>query len=377
MTRIAFFADGHVGNHRRFPGAYKLGMNDRCREALGALAEGVRIANANDANAIVFLGDLLDGTTPNPQMIAAVQRAMEDGPPWYVLKGNHEEVSDLKGDHSLAPLYPVAEVVDEPDLVQVADDVALAMIPYRPGRAAEWLPGAFDELSKLPDDVVGIACVHLGIADADTPSYLENAHDSIDVSDLREQMERKGIAWAAAGNWHERKQWGGRTPDVVQVGTVCPTGFNNPGFDDYGWMAIWADDWPEPYGFGFRSFRVPGPRFAKVGSIEEYREALAQAEDSDGASLYVELIVEAAKVPGANEMIRADVEAGRLVAGGAFPDRAGDEERAREVAQIASSAEHLAEALVAHVERMKDAGELPPSVALAEVLEATRGYLER
>lgn len=352
-------------------------MNRRCRDALDALSEAVRIANAHEADAIVSLGDLFDGVTPNPQMIAAVMKIMEGGPQWYVLKGNHEMVSEREGDHSLIPLYPIAEVVDVPELVRVDENVHLAMVPYRSGRAENWLPDAFDELPKLDDDEYAIACVHLGIADVDTPLHLEHAHDAVDVSFLREQMDRLGIAWAAAGNWHERKQWGGKPPDVVQVGTLCPTGFNNPGFDDYGWMAIWGDDWPEPYPFGFRSFRVAGPRFAKVRSFDAYTEAVARAEDSDGIKLYVELVVPAEDVPRANEMILADAKEGKLVAGGALPDRGDDDRRAREVARVASSAEHLAESLAEHVERMKDSGQLPAAITTSELLEAARGYLEQ
>jgi hypothetical protein len=37
MTKAAFIADGHIGNHQRCGGAISYGMNERCRQALDVL----------------------------------------------------------------------------------------------------------------------------------------------------------------------------------------------------------------------------------------------------------------------------------------------------------------------------------------------------
>ncbi len=358
--RVAFCADVHLGNHNRYPGRIEVGLNQRAREVVDALDRAIQIAKGKDCDAFVVLGDLFDGTRPQPQLIAKVQDLMAGAPHPVLLLGNHEMVTDVEGDNSLAPLKLNCWVIERP-CIHPLSDLKLAVIPFQRGNPAEWLGPTLDELGLQPGAVL---CLHMGIRDRETPFFLQGTEGAVDVGHLDGIVEDLQLAAVFSGDWHERRFWRshGNAP-IIQVGTLCPTGWDNPGFTDYGFMAIWDSETSTG-----ESISIPGPRFVKVASEKEFAEVIARNADR----LYVEWISPPAELAAANAAIREARKDGLIVDGGAFVDKAIQQEAARASARAAASAETLEEAVSAWVSEM----ELEEGVERARVLERARGYLE-
>ena len=262
--KIACVADDHVANHRLHGGVVRSGLNDRCREILAVLRESYLRAQELGANAFFVLGDLFDTDHPTPQIIAATRSALTGNLPVYVLLGNHDATSNALGDHALGPLDGVGliETIESP---KVIDDYSTPIfcLPFDPRAAADWLPQKIVELTKIGASLP-IVLVHVGIITSDTAPWLLSAKNALRVEDFGE-----GAGWVFAGDWHRRKIVG----NVMQVGALVPTGYDNPGFDGYGTLALWED--------GVTSYEVlPGPRFVKVASSEEASEAIVKARES-------------------------------------------------------------------------------------------------
>lgn len=366
VARIAFIADVHVGNPKTHPlGESRPGITGRGELVLNTLRYAAKVAK--DCDALVCLGDLFDGTHPNPQTVAAVHDIVDGVPFFLALLGNHEMSSNRPGDHSLGPLLPLAEVYERPCVEQIDLGAKLVMVPFRPGEADSWLPGAMDEASSNHGfSVVGSTlCLHLGLADEATKHFLQGAHDCVAVEWLRGEMAKRGISRAVAGNWHEHKAW---SDDIVQVGCLCPTGWNNPGLDDYGWMTVWDDRRAE---HGFESFQVPGPRFVKAKTEDELRELVDACPGN--CDLFVEWEVDAAQLEQANLKLLGMAEENSIRFGKAVPRGAGDAEQiARAAAEAVTNAENMEASLRAYVAQL----ELPSGVDRAEVLEKAQEYLK-
>lgn len=372
MTRIALVADVHLANHRKFPGQTVSGLNQRAREALSVLANSVQLALAEKCAAYVVLGDLLDVDRPEPQLIAAAQdifaHARDSGMPVYLMLGNHEQQSASEGDHALGPFRPVATVIEQPTVVDIAG-VSLGLIPFRTGAASAWLEKAVRDLfTDVPPFGGGrVLGVHLGIADDDTPAFLKSAHDAIHVTKLMDAAREVNVTQVFAGNWHNRARWMGTAPDpnVFQVGALVPTGWDNPGLRGYGGVALYdsADE-------SVRIDTLPGPRYVKADSLDEL-EKLANLPTKH-TSLYV-----ASKLPRADILAGLSVldelkTSGKVVAGGILPDDEEAREASRAAARAAATSTSLDEALANYIEKM-DPGE---GVARAEVLRLSQTYLD-
>jgi hypothetical protein len=274
---IAFVSDVHLGSPKQHGGAMERGVNRRGRLVLGALTRAVMEAQDRKCDTLVSCGDLFDSAKPEPQLIREAQHIFEAAAKSNIdvvaLLGNHEMTSEVRGDNSLAPLLPVADVSDSPALFQ-DDGLSLLAIPFKPGPASEWLPRVVAAAAKDFKYERRVLVVHLGIQDGSTPPWLQGAHDSIHVDALRELMHAHGFTHAFAGNWHEPKLWeeGGLT--VCQVGCLAPTGWNNPGLG-YGTMAFLHDGSRKGWSAGdVEVIPVPGPRF--VSNAVEARRALSK-----------------------------------------------------------------------------------------------------
>lgn len=306
MSRLSFVADCHMGNPSIFGGPVVAGINQRGREVLDTLERAVESAQNNDA--LVICGDLFDTSSPSPQLIAEVQRILLQAPKVFVLMGNHDMVSDSPGDNALGPLLPLEHVhpVEQPELFNF-EDVALLSVPFQAGDCREWFPTAVANLAGIPIPAGNkrVLAFHLGVIDKDTPSFLAKAHDAIELEVVKELMERHGIDYAFCGNWHSPSKWG----PLVQCGALCPTGWDNPGWD-YG--KVWTVDTKTD----LVSIRqIPGPRFLNVQTTEEAENALGKAEQY-GHSLYLTVKGELADDAEALEEIRSWGVKARAVADG-------------------------------------------------------------
>lgn len=236
--KISWLADIHVENFSKFGGTVVSGLNDRCRAVLTALQEAVDLYDESDSELLLINGDLVDTTHPTPQVIAAIAEVlMKTKKKKGIVVGNHDQVSTQRGDHALGPLalLPSIEVFETPTSI-IKGGTELIVVPYMPGSAK-------DNLKKImiKSDWRGhyrILAAHMGVWDQNTPPFLQGATDSMGANELFEFMQRWHISQVFVGNWHSHKAWemkyDGRTLQIVQIGALTPTGFDNVGLSQYG-----------------------------------------------------------------------------------------------------------------------------------------------
>lgn len=356
---VSFIADVHVHNHRRFGGVAVAGINTRCREILAALREACIHAKNSKSDAFIVLGDLFDTTRPSPQVIAAVMDCLVDGPEnTLLLVGNHDQVSTCSGDHAMAPLQALQNVtvVDKSKTFIQDSDTPLAVIPFRPGSAKEWLPL---ELAKLGDLTGYTVCVHLGIMDGKTPTYMQDVHDAVHVDVLIALQKKHGFRYVIAGNWHHHDFWD--FPEhkltVIQTGALVPTGFANPGVTGYGTVGRIRNG-------VFSQKIVDGPRYVKTTSLQELHD-LANSQSS--CKIRARWVVPPGDLTPSIEAAKAvgidDLEV--------IPDEKMARQSARSAAIAARSADTLDEALKAFISRM----DLPAGILPKDIVQLTKKYL--
>ena len=379
--RIAFAADCHIGNHRRFGGPETAGVNVRGALTLDAFRAAYRTALAERCSAFVVAGDVFDEDCPSPQVLAAVQDILNgDGEvaPSAVpilLVGNHDQHSTAIGDHALGPLGFQATIVDSP-AVQVLEGeagevVAVLSVPYDPRPAGEWLAETVAGLASS-DEARGstsrVLAVHLGISDEHTPAFLRGARDAVDVATIAKVAAAAGCSHVFAGNWHDRKQWSRHGVHVVQCGALVPTGFDNPGLHGYGGLHVL-----DTAGVGTRvtSHEVPGPRFVTVDGPDALRRELASAR-AKRCRVFARVRAGAGtdEVAAAQDAIAAGL-GGDVLGGEVDLDRTEATAAARTAAHAARKSETLSEALARFVGAMP----LDEGVDRAEVLRRATACL--
>lgn len=380
MVRIAYVADVHCGNHRRHGGPMSLGLNRRCFHVLETLKAARDVAIAERCELMIVAGDLFDTNRPTPQMIAVVQEIMASNDlGWVVIKGNHDSAGSEAGDHALGPLHPVATVIDQPQIVENGN-VDLLCVPFREGRGIEWFPKAVKQLAKESrKGSLRLLVFHLGIEDEHTSKFLQGARDSVPLDLVEDVMDVYGITYAFAGNWHDHRHWYIRdgVSGIVQCGTLCPTGWDNSGTEDHGFVIIYDTKPPEGRGFA-HPIEVPGPRFLDVDGPKA--SGFLKALKEQGHRLYVRYRCETEEMHTATQAIREWTESGLIVAGEVVPDEVEQEAAARTAAMAARSSTTLEKALAAYIGSMPiepvmlAGGEWEPD--RGEILARSKYYLQ-
>jgi hypothetical protein len=376
MSRIGYIADVHAANHGAFGGPKRSGINTRCRLIVDALARAMREAAAQQCTDVVVAGDLFDTVRPEPQIVAAVGEALYASPAVNVhaLVGNHDHASSDPGDHALAALRWVPNVllVERPTIRHVGRDASLWLVPYAPGNTFDWLPGVLDGMAREAFSGSGTRNValalHAGISTDTTAPWMRGSHDSIGVDALHELCIKHHITAAFAGNWHSHKSWRMPPVDIVQIGALTPTGFDNPGVDGYGSLIV-----HDTAKGTWELHEIPGPRFIPVAgdfAMEIYRD---EAQYAEPGALFVSWRVPAAQLGAATTLLAADVIELKLGGGEVKPDKAQAKDTRAQIAQRAGATRTLDEALATFVEQM----ELPDGVDRARVLERCVSFFMR
>lgn len=331
-VRVAFVADVHVGVPRWCGGPVEVGLNRRGRRVVDLLRAAVERAAALGCAAFVVCGDLFDTSSPSPQVVAAVGRALTAASfpcGVHLLTGNHDIVSDARGDHALAPLalMPGITVHEAPAWVHVTpaapwDDpgVQVLLLPFRSG----------DSKVRLHDDVHAtvppalpcprVIALHAGIIDAVTPLHLRNAPDALPLQQTAALARTAGACAVFAGNWHDRRTWevvgddGGHPVEVQQVGALVPTDFRNPGLEGFGTLGLWSSQ------FGATFEVLPGPRFLTVHSREGFDRAVnaARSTHSD-CPLFVRWVAHPHDFADAVDAMREETTLGVFAGGDVVP----------------------------------------------------------
>lgn len=369
--RIAFCADVHVGNHRRHGGPVSSGLNLRCRAVIASLRDAMTRVAALDIPMVV-LGDLVDSSRVEPQILAEIQRVClgvwEGEPKLTFLLGNHDQNSTDPGDHALGVLSSVAHIVESPAIVRVGPGVELALVPHMPGDPTVRPDVVFPRRDHKVKRVMGI---HRGIADASTPPYLRG----LNYNEASAWAGSHGADAVFAGDWHERRSWtfndtetppGWRGfPSVHQCGALVPTGWDNPGFGSYGKVLVYDTDSRE-----IETLDIPGPRFVKARTMAEIKSATSRAEQ-EGSSLYLQVIATPTEAGSATALVEQIRERGQCVACEVETENPGALAAARAAAEVARSGSSLEESLAGFVSEMT----LEPGVDRGAVLARSRSLL--
>lgn len=359
---LCFVADVHIGNHKAYGDRVVGGLNYRATLAVECLERAVKRTAELDG-ILVIAGDLFDNTVPPPQLIRKVQSVIEPVPT-IILVGNHDQVSTSKYDHAIAPLEPVSTIVDTPRVIRLGG-YSLWAIPFIPGDAKEWLPGVLAEMHKGANDdgLVRVGALHLGISDANTPSFLKNAHDSIPAPMLLDLMNQYNIRQFYTGNWHHAQAWSDASTGaaIQQVGALCPTGYDNPGLGGYGGYAVWSgsNNWEE----------IPGPRFLKLKSPEELDELVSSVNKS--INMFVHLEVESVDVQEAHLLLGDLVQQKIVTAGKVVSNRKEKIAKLNTATTEASSEDSIGSSLSAFVSNMP----LQPDIDRNEVMRLAKEFL--
>lgn len=237
--------------------------------------------DAEGCGAAVICGDLFDTVRPEPQVIAAVQRSLGAfGGHWYILAGNHDIASTDDGDHALGPLAVIPRVTVITGKARRVEhgDVTLMLVPFAPGNAEQKITDAIMaldhrdvELRPAPMSYVSqtVLCIHAGIrGQGEDAPWQVVSEDAVSVKVAGKLAALAGAAYVVAGNWHNptrsvSRHWGAKAGapeiEIMQVGALVPTGFDNPG-DGYGrWGMLETSGGPAQL-FGSGGW-VKGPRF--------------------------------------------------------------------------------------------------------------------
>lgn len=283
--KCAYVADVHVANFPIKGGPVVAGINRRGRLVLDALEDAVQAAKEAQCDRFVVLGDLFDNTRPLPQLTAEVSRIFAEAEPMQVilLMGNHDRNSSVVSDHALGPLHWTSNVRVIERVTCIDDHIFL---PFQSDRS---------QLHYFDTEVSGAAndfgvplmtiCAHVGLHDAAMRqrfAWAKDAADAMSVDDALAIMQANVIPWFFAGNWHSYKAWGDRGRMAVQVGSLCPTGWDNEGFDGYGHVVIGNGTVPD-------LIKIAGPRFITVRSQQEFDHAIIRNDElgSHACTLFV------------------------------------------------------------------------------------------
>lgn len=282
--KYAIVADVHLWNHKRHGGALVRGINRRAQLGLDVLRRAVALANEEDAKLIVA-GDLVDSAGPiQPQLAAAIRNELAKCTQGAsLILGNHDMTAD--GDHSLGVYDNAAFIVDKPRY-DIKIDMPLGVV--RTVCAVPFHCDINDPRIRDTQLLVG----HFGVYDSTFPPFLRASKEARSVDDLFSYMKERNIRCMLLGDWHRRMVWSrhdGMTtatcglmtmPEhkhdmrwVMQIGSLCPTGWDNAGLDGYGTVALWDTDTQA------LTWRVlPGPRFCVARSADEEESITGNAK---------------------------------------------------------------------------------------------------
>ena len=374
--RVGIVADVHIGLHKKFGGPVVAGLNRRAQLALATLKAAQNEAIDLDCERFVVAGDLVDYISVEPQLMRALQLALTSEIATYVMRGNHDMVSAVDGDHALGPLaaVPNVAVIETPQTFALDHGAELVIVPFQPGDARVWLPEVLEKIG--PQHHPGnagkprILVIHLGLIDDSTPEFLRGAHDAIPVKQLARLANYNGYDTVVAGNWHSYKKWQTRSgAHLVQIGALVPTGFDNPGMRGYGTLLVYDTDSPASPP---ERHEIPGPRFVVARTQDEVFKAATDREDNH-VFLRWDVGPELS-LKECSAYIDSEITAGRLEGGIAVTDTGDSAAGAREGAAAAAAASNGVggeDVLAAYVAAM----EIPEGVARESVLASSRRLL--
>ena len=361
VTKIAYVADCHLGNLKKWAGRTVGGVNTRAQGSLAALELAVQEALARGCVALGIAGDLFDYAHVEPQIVARTQSIL-DAIPTFAIVGNHDVSSMSVGDHALAPLQDHLTLVERPWVLPIGD-VDVLCVPFEPGPVLEWFPQRLEQLWDDRRKGAGThLMVHMGVSDHGAPYFLDGSVGAVKVDDLRDLMSMHAIDWCFAGDWHRHQVWDNGSRGIVQVGCLAPKRFP-PNTHEHGHVGplIVADGID-----GVEMVDVPGPRFFKFQWCEDLVLPPVKA-----APLYLKLLCKEDEEDAARAHLRKLKTDGLIREYELDVDRAQQRAAARTAAHEARQASSVVDALKIYVDTMP----LGDHVDRTNVLQRARKYL--
>jgi hypothetical protein len=282
-------------------------------------------------------------------------------------------VSSAEGDHALGTLglHPGITVYEKTNYIWLEGTKTwLWFIPFRAGPASTWFKKDVDELSSLFEQRLAklgkgenVVCVfHLGVSDGDTKHYMRGHDDSITVSELVSiAKNHKNIKKFVCGNWHNRQRWERKRPklEILQVGALCPTGWDNPGVDGYGGVAVL-----DGLKMNLTMHETGGPRFTSYVGLGGISGATSDE--------YVEVLIPSEEKLSANHALKKLKEEGKIRGYRLRIDSTKEKAQAKRAAASTRSAENVQSALENYIKHMK----VEETLQKKELLNRCREYLK-
>lgn len=268
VTRIAVMADVHIGNHAVMGGPMTGGINERCLATLRSFEAALAAARMLGAAETLILGDLFDTDKPPPMMVHAVMAILDaHDDPVTIIPGNHDVHSDWAHDSAVAPLSFLSHVtVYNSTTEHILDNehrsnLRALLAPHQSGRrGVNVLESAVELARESPVEVLGF---HAGVKDQHTPPWLAHSEGAVHVDDVHAMMVEAGALRAVCGDWHDRRVWSFEDGcEIVQVGSLCPTGFDDTS-PKHGITVLRYDEDAEEW-LNSEFHPIAGPRFYKI-----------------------------------------------------------------------------------------------------------------
>lgn len=189
MTKIAAFADCHIGSYGRKIDE-RTGLNARFLDTSRSLQFVLQDARMHGVDEILFAGDMFRGAKPNPTELFAVIENYGD-PEMTMIPGNHD-LPRSAGEES--PIKVIGQMIGwdyygRPQIITTPWRYQVAVLPY-PNKSwlAASMPGYADLSPQRADAMVGahVESILRGLAaelEPGLPSILL-AHISIDCAEL-------------------------------------------------------------------------------------------------------------------------------------------------------------------------------------------------
>jgi DNA repair exonuclease SbcCD nuclease subunit len=375
MPRLLFTADHHIGNHGRFGGPARGGINVRGRMAIAVTRSAHELARRLGCIAHVVCGDLFDSSRPSPPLITKTAKALSGGPEAIVLVGNHDYHSGESDDTATSPLAlcDTIRLVEQASVLEL-DGAELWAVPYAivDGRGpADLLTITLGELAKgRPQRPAQprVLVLHMGIGDEGTPEHLRATTGWVAADDIQEACQTHEIRWVFAGDWHHPQVWrpglrGDHTrpgiATIVQCGTLCPTGFGDDGFErGRAWLLDLDAGTLEQH-------VIEGPRFVRAESVDTL-----DLPDEAG-TIYVEVTTTAERMPAERAAVEQLAKSGVISAGSVRVDKKDVQAATRRAASRARDRRGMLEAASEYVAAMA----LEPGADRAQVREIVLAHL--
>ncbi len=220
--RLALFSDLHAHPFAQYARVLPNGRNSRLQDALDAMAEVFDAARKECVGAIVFGGDLFHtfgriDTTTLSDVFDRLAGVAPDGPPLFLLVGNHDQ-ADRSGAHALRAFRSLPHVV-------VMEKPGWHMHPRAPGLGVFAVPYTDDtnEVRRhLREAAAGrsatwtrsLAVLHAGFDGAQTGTHEYRMRAELSASDVPD-----GFDLVASGHYHQ-PQWIDQRRRIAYIGAL-------------------------------------------------------------------------------------------------------------------------------------------------------------